>query len=60
MEHFEICILKLIKKLTSRTRGIVKLEFYMLSVHRCGAGGSMRACHAAGPNSIPGRDKFPG
>ena len=29
-------------------------------VHRCGASGSMRACHAAGPGSIPGRDKFPG
>ena len=28
-------------------------------VHRCGAGGSMRACHAAGQGSIPGRDKFP-
>ena len=31
-----------------------------LSVHRCGLGGSMRTCHAAGPGSIPGRDKFPG
>ena len=29
-------------------------------VHRCGPGGSMRACHAAGPGSIPGREKFPG
>ena len=29
-------------------------------VHRCGAGGTMRACHSAGPGSIPGRDKFPG
>ena len=29
-------------------------------VHSCGASGSMRACHAAGPGSIPGRDKFPG
>ena len=29
-------------------------------VHRCGASGSMRACHAAGPASIPGRDRFPG
>ena len=29
-------------------------------VHRCGASGSTRACHAAGPGSIPGRDKFPG
>ena len=29
-------------------------------VHRCGASGSMRACHAAGLGSIPGRDKFPG
>ena len=28
--------------------------------HRCGTGGSMRACHAAGPASIPGRDKFLG
>ena len=28
-------------------------------VHRCGASGSMRACHAAGPGSIPGRYKFP-
>ena len=31
-----------------------------LIVHRCGASGSMRACHAAGPGSIPGRDRFPG
>ena len=30
------------------------------TVHRCGTGGSMRACHVAGPGSIPGRDKFPG
>ena len=29
-------------------------------VHRCGTSGSMRACHAAGPGSIPGRDKFTG
>ena len=29
-------------------------------VHRCGASGSMRACHAAGPGSITGRDRFPG
>ena len=29
-------------------------------VHRFGPGGSMLACHAAGPGSIPGRDKFPG
>ena len=33
-----------------------KLHF----VHRCGAGGSMRACHAASQDSIPGRDRFPG
>ena len=32
----------------------------ILRVHRCGASGSMRACHAAGPGWIPGRDKFPG
>ena len=30
------------------------------SVHRCGPGATMRTCHAAGPCSIPGRDKFPG
>ena len=29
-------------------------------VHRCRPGGSMRACHAASPGSIPGRDKFRG
>ena len=32
----------------------------VIIVHRCGTGGSMRACQAAGPGSIPGRDKFPG
>ena len=31
-----------------------------LIVPRCGPGGRMRACHAAGPDSIPGRDKFSG
>ena len=31
-----------------------------VAVHRCGASGSMCACHAAGTGSIPGRDKFPG
>ena len=30
------------------------------NVHRYGASGCMRACHAAGQGSIPGRDKFPG
>ena len=29
-------------------------------VQRCGAIGSMRACHTSGPGSIPGRGKFPG
>ena len=29
-------------------------------VHRCEPGGSTRVCHAAGPGSIPGRDKFLG
>ena len=29
-------------------------------VHRCETGGIMRAYHAAGPGSIPGRNKFPG
>ena len=29
-------------------------------VHRCGPGGSMCACHAAGPGSIPGRDESHG
>ena len=31
-----------------------------VSVHHCGASGSMRACHAVGPGSIPSRDRFPG
>ena len=40
----------------------LKLYNLLLSgiVHRCGPGGSMRACHVADPGSIPGRDKFPG
>ena len=42
----------------------VRIGFQMTDnnsfVHRCGACGNMRACHAAGPGSIPGRDKFPG
>ena len=29
-------------------------------VHRCGTGGSMRACYAGGPGSIPGREKVSG
>ena len=29
-------------------------------VHRCVASGSMRACHAAGPGSIPGRGRMSG
>ena len=29
-------------------------------VHCCGQGGRMRACHRAGPGSIPGRDGFSG
>ena len=33
---------------------------YYVLVHRCGTGGSMRASHAAGPRSLPGRDRFPG
>ena len=33
---------------------------FFMCVHRCGAGGSMHVCHAAGLGSIPGRDKFPG
>ena len=35
-------------------------EILKISVHHCGSSGSMCACHAAGPGSIPGRDKFPG
>ena len=33
---------------------------YYCCITGCGAGGSMRVCHAAGPVSIPGRDKLPG
>ena len=35
-------------------------EFFTSKVHGCGSDGRMRACHATGPGSIPGRDKFPG
>ena len=37
-------------------------QFYLISfrvVHGCEASGSMQACHAASPGSIPSRDKFP-
>ena len=37
---------------------LIKIYRYR-PVHRCGPGGSMRACHTAGPGSIPGRDRFP-
>ena len=33
---------------------------YISIVHRCGANGSMPACHAAGSGLFPGRDRFPG
>ena len=40
---------------------VIQLPKYsQFHVHRCGTSGSMRACHAAGPGSIPGRDRFPG
>ena len=39
---------------------ITQFSIHYYTVHRCGASGSMRACHAASPGSIPGRDKFPG
>ena len=39
---------------------LVQKKNLKYTVHRCGASGSMRACHAAGPGSIPGRDRFPG
>ena len=35
-------------------------KLHLNCVHRCGANGSMRACHAVGPGSIPGRVRFPG
>ena len=41
----------------------VKVKVYEIKLtlgHRCGSCGIMRPCHAAGPGSIPGRDKFPG
>ena len=38
---------------------VFNLKVNKLYVHRCGEGGSMRACHVVGPGSIPGRDMFP-
>ena len=37
-----------------------KKSYIFIDVHRCGTSGCMRACHAAGPGSVPGREKFPG
>ena len=34
---------------------IINISFL---VHHCGKGGSMRACHAAGPGSIPGHQVY--
>ena len=39
---------------------LIHYLYYYYYVHCCGASASMRACHEAGPGSIPGRDKFPG
>ena len=40
---------------------IIDYTFYIcLNGHRCGGDGSMRAYQAAGPGSIPGREKIPG
>ena len=39
---------------------IIIITIHILLTYGCGTGGSMRACHAAGKGSIPGRDKFPG
>ena len=38
----------------------INLSCIIVRVHRCGSGSSMLACHAAGPGSIPVRDRFPG
>ena len=38
----------------------IKIAVIFYNLWICGASGSMRACHAAGPGSIPGRDRFPG
>ena len=34
--------------------------YYIITVHRCGPGASMRACHATGPGSIPVGTSFLG
>ena len=54
-----ICIEDVVKyECDGRTRYLIPV--YFSQVHRCGWGGSMRACHSADRGSIPGRDKFPG
>ena len=35
------------------TLGKHRMAYLYAWVHRCGTSGSMRACHAAGPGSIP-------
>ena len=38
----------------------ILMMIMMSIVQCCGTSGSMHACHATGPGSIPSRDKFPG
>ena len=51
-------VMMTITVMTATTMTIITIM--STTIHCCGAGGSMRACHAAGPGSIPGWDKFPG
>ena len=58
----EICVrgkLEKPEKNVSRL-GSIHHETQWNDVNRCGAGGSMRACHAAGPDSIPVGTSFLG
>ena len=52
-----------VKKFIIECPGSSSKHFWVqeiIFVHRCGASGSMRASHAAGPGSIPSWDRFPG
>ena len=70
VEHEKVCVMSLYHIFYSLcARNVLTLQLFLIMiasckdrafVHRCGPGGSMRACHTVVLGSIPGRDKFRG
>ena len=55
-----VCVQLWSSPINFHTSYAIDTKFWLHIVHRCGGSGSMGVCHAAGPGSIPGRDRFPG